>query len=782
MTHDEEPLDLRDLTPDESEGIALLFRLGLGPWLTPLRGKIPLLDAWESLPERDEATVRQWVAAGFNIGLRTGARSGLVVIDDDRAKHGLEPFDLPPTGLVQATPTGGRHAFYRLPAGAVVRNSASKLAPYVDVRGEGGQVAVAPSVHPVVHKRYQWLSTGEPAPWPAELVPRPAPQPASGAPGYAQSALVREVAAVRVAPEGTRNDALNRAAFSLGQLVAGGALAEADVVAELAAAARIAGLPEREAASTIASGLRGGAAKPRTAPERPERSQRVPGGSTATAPAQPVTGGDVLVPGAHVLPTGEYVEQGTDDFARECLARIPPGALYRRGGIVGEIHGAEFAPVTAHRIRSIVDEHARLVAGKPGKDGEAKVIYQTCSRDLAGVLLDYGSLRGEIRELRQIATHPVCVGRDFDAAVPGWNASSGVWLASDVRPVVTPLDESLAVLTDALADFPFQAPADLANYIGLLLTPILRPAIDEPVPMHVIVSPIERSGKTKLAEIVFGTIVAGRRVPAMQLGEREEEREKRILAVLVRGQTILHLDNLREFVDSPALASLLTSSEFQGRLLGSSTAPSLPNTLTVVGTGNNVHATGEISKRIVPVRLMPATESPETRTDFRHSDLLAFVRENRERILGALLGLIEHWRASGRPLHRAAFGGFERWTAVVGGILHAAGMAEWLTNMAEWRGAADDSGQEFRALILAWHARYACEWVETAALYELATELDLFGWLDGAKSERAKRTSFGVRVLNRVRGRTFGLDGGGKVRVDLEGVGVRRRARLGRLA
>ena len=128
-----------------SDPIATLFELGLGPWLTPIRGKVPVLDAWVDLPPVDEPTVRSWIKAGYNVGLRTGSRSGVVVIDDDQAKHGASGYSPPPTALIVATPSGGRHYYYRCPTPAP-RNSASKLAPYVDVRGEGGQVAVPPSI------------------------------------------------------------------------------------------------------------------------------------------------------------------------------------------------------------------------------------------------------------------------------------------------------------------------------------------------------------------------------------------------------------------------------------------------------------------------------------------------------------------------------------------------------------------------------------------------------------------------------------------------------------
>jgi hypothetical protein len=95
---------------------------------------------------------------------------------------------------------------------------------------------------------------------------------------YALAAMAAECEAVASAAEGQRNDQLNRAAFALGQLVAGGVLERDEVEEQLLAAALHCGLPESEASRTIASGLGVGLQQPRTAPdpERPVRRDSAP--------------------------------------------------------------------------------------------------------------------------------------------------------------------------------------------------------------------------------------------------------------------------------------------------------------------------------------------------------------------------------------------------------------------------------------------------------------------------------------------------------------------------
>ena len=59
-------------------------------------------------------------------------------------------------------------------------------------------------------------------------------------------------------------------------------------------------------------------------------------------------------------------------------------------------------------------------------------------------------------------------------------------------------------LEDLVADFPFADAASRQNLFGLLLTPIVRPALDGNVPVHLAEAALERTGKTKLLEHVVG--------------------------------------------------------------------------------------------------------------------------------------------------------------------------------------------------------------------------------------------------------------------------------------
>jgi putative DNA primase/helicase len=84
----------------------------------------------------------------------------------------------------------------------------------------------------------------------------------STAPAYA--VMHAAMRSLRSAVEGERNDHLNKAAYSLGQLIGGGELSERLARDELTKAALEVGLTNRETAATIRSGLEAGKQAPRS--------------------------------------------------------------------------------------------------------------------------------------------------------------------------------------------------------------------------------------------------------------------------------------------------------------------------------------------------------------------------------------------------------------------------------------------------------------------------------------------------------------------------------------
>jgi hypothetical protein len=116
-------------------------------------GKEPLTRRGHLDASTDPRKIKAWWTRhpDANIGIPTGERSGLLVldVDVDEEKDGFAGLasltsSLPDTYAVR-TGGGGAHFYFRYPPGSNIRNSADKIAPGVDIRGEGGYVIAAPS-------------------------------------------------------------------------------------------------------------------------------------------------------------------------------------------------------------------------------------------------------------------------------------------------------------------------------------------------------------------------------------------------------------------------------------------------------------------------------------------------------------------------------------------------------------------------------------------------------------------------------------------------------------
>ena len=137
----------------------------------PANNKRVVLEDWPNKATTDPAKIRAWFTdydgdpVDSNIGICT---NDLLVIDiEGEAKGGRNPYDvlsdieaeLGPLPHVAETPSGGFHAYLRLPPGAKVANTAKTVWPGVDTRSWHGYVLAPGSA--IDGKPYKWLIAGD---------------------------------------------------------------------------------------------------------------------------------------------------------------------------------------------------------------------------------------------------------------------------------------------------------------------------------------------------------------------------------------------------------------------------------------------------------------------------------------------------------------------------------------------------------------------------------------------------------------------------------------------
>ena len=136
------------------------------------------------------------------------------------------------------------------------------------------------------------------------------------------------------------------------------------------------------------------------------------------------------------------------------------------------------------------------------------------------------------------------------------------------RPSAEELSAARALICeDLFGDFPFISRAEQAHAVALLLLGFLRPMIDGPTPLHLIEKPAAGTGATLIVDAI-ATILTGTAASVMTEASDDEEWRKRVTAKLRQIPPIVLIDNLRQKLDSSAVAAALTAPFWEDRILG----------------------------------------------------------------------------------------------------------------------------------------------------------------------------------------------------------------------
>lgn len=207
----------------------------------PLNGKRPVMKMGDDFSNAttDQDTIQAWWTNEYkdcNIAIPTGSPSNLVVLDIDNkgAANGFASLEqltaeigpLPETAM-QKTGSGIHYIFEC--NDNEIRCSVEKIAPGIDVRGGGGYIVAAPSIHPETQKPYEWIDGKSPtnspiAPFPEALRLRLANDNSPSKRTDGDKKLEKACEKITSAADGSQNDTLNRQSFKIGRLVGGGLL------------------------------------------------------------------------------------------------------------------------------------------------------------------------------------------------------------------------------------------------------------------------------------------------------------------------------------------------------------------------------------------------------------------------------------------------------------------------------------------------------------------------------------------------------------------------------
>lgn len=517
---------------------------------------------------------------------------------------------------------------------------------------------------------------------------------------YVAAALERECERVRRSQPGNRNNTLNSAAFSLGQLVDGEALTREDVESALLTAGAEAGLSEDETMATIRSGLDAGATEPRSVPE-----------------GNPVTG-DVEVP--YRRPTILIQRQLAEmcDRAEGALMDDPHGNIYQRSGLLVSVgresrkaQGVWSAVQDRPRITTMSIPHLRLrmdLAAQWLRPTERAPVPDLPPRWVCETLIERGDWR--FPRLEGVIETPTIRPDGSVLDRPGYDADSGLLYLPSIRypripaePTKDDAADAAVALLEPFRDFPFTEEPDQAACLAAVLSVVGRGGIEGPVPMFAVRAPTPGTGKTLLA-MVISILGTGRRPSLTTIAHQEDEMRKRILSLAMAGTPVVLIDNVVGALGSGTLSAALTTTEFSDRLLGVNKFVTAPLTAVWFASGNGLTFRGDLGRRIVPIDLDAEEEHPEDREGFAHPSLATYIRQERARLVSAALTILRAYQVAGRPSHgQSEMGSYEAWDRLVRGACIWLGVGDPVGGRERIRDEGDDDLDQLRGLYTAWY-------------------------------------------------------------------------------
>jgi hypothetical protein len=407
----------------------------------------------------------------------------------------------------------------------------------------------------------------------------------------------------------------------------------------------------------------------------------------------------------------------------------------RVSGTPGAVAGDEDSPlpITASEVRApelaaLLAEHANTYRLRTRKTSDGGTeLYEEEVTPPPNVLTAALARKEwpKLRPLFGIVGAPVLRPDGSLLQDPGYDPATGLYLASKVPLEQVPPKPATGqvkaarkfLLTTFLGDFPWVGDADKANYVGLLVTPILRSYLRTLIPFGVVTSTMPSSGKTILT-CGLGMLY-GQRILTWP-GSDEAELRKAITSVLADPVGTIIFDNLAEgtVIDSPVLARLITDRTWADRLLGGNKTAAFANDRVWTATGNNLRLGGDMRTRSVLVGLNPDMPRPEERTGFKIPDLdqWILVTANQRKVLWHLLVLVADWTQAGAPRRGGlTMRQFTPWAEAVGGFLAHHGISEFLGNVETVRDI-DEEESTWTAFFAQWHKVHGDKWLTSNEL------------------------------------------------------------------
>jgi hypothetical protein len=312
-----------------------------------------------------------------------------------------------------------------------------------------------------------------------------------------------------------------------------------------------------------------------------------------------------------------------------------------------------------------------------------------CPRLVAEAYLGSPSHWRDLRVLNSIVHTPVLRPDGTLLDRPGYDSATGLIydpLGIDFPPISKMPSEqdalaALELLNELLVETPFISDAAKSVALSAIITAMVRPAMAT-APLHAATAPVAGTGKSFLWDLV-ALIATGKPAPVVPQGANNEELEKRLFAGMLRGDSIVNIDNCDRPLGGAFLNLVLTQVGATNRILGQSKMMDVPPNVTLLATGNNLEVSDDMPRRVLLCRLDSRQENPEFRKFDQNPKEM--VSKNRARYVAAVLTILRAYEVCGRPARQNPLGSFEAWSHLVRDALVWLGEADPVSTVEEAR-------------------------------------------------------------------------------------------------
>jgi hypothetical protein len=422
-------------------------------------------------------------------------------------------------------------------------------------------------------------------------------------------------------------------------------------------------------------------------------------------------------------------------------------AVYGNGLILLLADGVQVAVTKGADLLPVIVDRLRVRVLKNGK-----IKGSTIAAAHLNAMLKSETFLGTFPSVDYITKAPVYLP-DFKLASPGYNDGPGHRvLYTGGNPAISDSLENVNAFLDVMD---FDTAADRTNAVAAALTVMLRNHWPGGKPIIVATATKSHAGKDTV--IAFASGVSGSVSISYQATNWALERNL-VGALKTNPDTgVVVIENARLDRGDKSIASAIIerfATDPEPMLFSTGTGRPVRrrNDIVLAISTNYGSVSNDIMNRALPIHLSPVGNVADRQSPIgnpKHE----FLPAHQDQIAAELRGMIERWKAEGRPLDEEVKHPFSLWARTIGGILKVNGFDGFLANYGVRR-TVDDPVRSGLAIL---GAQQPDKWLPPADWARLAADLGLVKTIIPAAdrdSDQGRRRGIGV-VLSAHRDETF---------------------------